>query len=117
MNFCRILRFSDTPDTSWLIQRQSFYQKVQSLAPIAMAGNRWQHLQRAIQYELDVVEKTLPERYFLPLSRWQQLRRQIDETYQSLSKESAESFEADFDNVKISLDKRIEAGSKTAPTE
>jgi serine/threonine protein kinase len=117
MNFCRILRFSDTPDTSWLIQRQSFYQKVQSLAPIAMAGNRWQHLQRAIQYELDVVEKTLPERYFLPLSRWQQLRRQIDETYQSLGKELAESFAADFDNVRLSLDKRIEAGSKMAPTE
>jgi hypothetical protein len=53
----------------------------------------------------------------LPLSRWQQLRRQIDETYQSLGKELAESFAADFDNVRLSLDKRIEAGSKMAPTE
>lgn|GEM_PF-3649441 len=117
INFCRIIRFGDTPDTSWLTQRESFYQKVQSLVPIAMAGDRWLHLQRAIQYELDVVEKTLPERYFLPLSRWQQLRRQIDQTYQSLGKELAESFAADFDNVRLSLDKRIEAGSKMAPTE
>ncbi len=75
-----------------------------------MAGDRYLHLLRAIQYELEVVEKKLSSDYFLKLEQWKELRRILEETYLSLNQDSASSIASDHENLKLRVEKRIEAG-------
>jgi serine/threonine protein kinase len=109
-NFRRIEKFAEIPAAGWRDQRNSFYQEIQKLAPREMAGDRYLHLHKAVQYELDVVEKNLSSDYFLKLEQWQQLRRLLEETYLSLNKDTASSIANEYENLRLRVEKRIGAG-------